>query len=231
MVQTAARLSRTRQADRSRRRLSRRAHRAGDWAMKAEPHSARDRLNEAQEQRRKQHREGTGTAPKGKYMRGKTSLACNAGNVLLALQTEPELKGAFGYDEMQRTEVLLRPLFGDDPNFKPRPGDRCRRHCGASASAMVRLPSARQRHHASSDRQIRARESLSPDPRLSQRPGMGRHRTPAGVAACLSRCRQERLHREHRRDVSDRHGRPHLAAGMQARLHDDDRGRSGCLEI
>jgi hypothetical protein len=65
--------------------------------MKAEPRSARDRLNEAQEQRRKQYREGTGTAPKGKYMRGKTALACNAGNVLLALQTEPELKGAFGY--------------------------------------------------------------------------------------------------------------------------------------
>jgi predicted P-loop ATPase len=89
--------------------------------MKAEPRSARDRLNEAQEQRRKQYREGTGTAPKGKYMRGKTALACNAGNVLLALQTEPELKGAFGYDEMQRTEVLLRPLFGDEVHFKPRP--------------------------------------------------------------------------------------------------------------
>ena len=54
-------------------------------------------------------------------MHGKTSLACNAGNVLLALQTEPELKGAFGYDEMLRTEVLLRPLFADEPNFKPRP--------------------------------------------------------------------------------------------------------------
>ena len=89
--------------------------------MKAEPRSARERLNEAQEQRRNQYREGTGTAPKGKYMRGKTALACNAGNVLLALQTEPELKGAFAYDEMQRTEVLLRPLFGDEPNFKPRP--------------------------------------------------------------------------------------------------------------
>jgi hypothetical protein len=61
------------------------------------------------------------TAPKGKYMRGKSSLAHNAGNVLLALQTEPELKGAFGYDEMLRAEVLLRPLFCDDPNFKVRP--------------------------------------------------------------------------------------------------------------
>jgi hypothetical protein len=81
--------------------------------MKAEPYGARERLKGAQEQRRKQNQ--------GKYMRGKTSLACNAGNVLLALQTEPELKGAFGYDEMLRTEMLLRALFGDEPNFKPRP--------------------------------------------------------------------------------------------------------------
>jgi predicted P-loop ATPase len=60
-------------------------------------------------------------ATKGKYMRGKTVLACNAGNVLLALQTESDLKGAFGYDEMLRTEVLLRPLFADDPKFTVRP--------------------------------------------------------------------------------------------------------------
>jgi hypothetical protein len=58
---------------------------------------------------------------KGKYMPKETALACNVGNALLALQTEPELKGAFGYDEMLRTEVLLRPLFRDDPNFKIRP--------------------------------------------------------------------------------------------------------------
>jgi predicted P-loop ATPase len=87
--------------------------------MKAEPQSARERLKEAQQERRKKG--PTGKAPKEKYMPGKTSLACNAGNVLLALQTEPELKGAFGYDEMLRTEILLRPLFGEDPNFKPRP--------------------------------------------------------------------------------------------------------------
>jgi predicted P-loop ATPase len=37
-------------------------------------------------------------------------------------QTKPELKGAFGFDEMLRTEMLLRPLFGEeDPNFKRRP--------------------------------------------------------------------------------------------------------------
>jgi hypothetical protein len=76
--------------------------------------------DEAKEHRR-QTRSPTGTAPKEKYMPGKTALACNVGNVLLALQTEPELKGAFGYDEMLRTEMLMRPLFGDEPNFKPRP--------------------------------------------------------------------------------------------------------------
>jgi hypothetical protein len=70
---------------------------------------------------RKRRRTPTGAASTEKYMRGKTALACNAGNVLLALQTEPQLKGAFGYDEMLRTEVLLRSLFVDDPNFKPRP--------------------------------------------------------------------------------------------------------------
>jgi predicted P-loop ATPase len=54
-------------------------------------------------------------------MRGKTALACNVGNVMLALQSEPQFKDAFGYDEMLRCEVLLRPLSGDEPNFKPRP--------------------------------------------------------------------------------------------------------------
>jgi hypothetical protein len=59
---------------------------------------------------------------KGKYMEGKSALASNVGNTLLALETEPELVGAFGYDEMLRTEVLLRPLFKPaDPNFRPRP--------------------------------------------------------------------------------------------------------------
>jgi Virulence-associated protein E len=55
------------------------------------------------------------------YMQNKTKLACNAGNVMLALSQEPELMNAFAYDEMLRTEVLLRPLFNPDPNFKQRP--------------------------------------------------------------------------------------------------------------
>ena len=62
------------------------------------------------------------------YMESKTPLASNVANALLALEQEPELMNAFGYDEMQRVEMLLRPLFGDDPNFKPRPvtdGDVC----------------------------------------------------------------------------------------------------------
>jgi predicted P-loop ATPase len=58
---------------------------------------------------------------KGNYMQGKSALASNVGNVLLALEQEPEIMNAFGYDEMLRTEVLLRPLFRDDPHFVPRP--------------------------------------------------------------------------------------------------------------
>jgi hypothetical protein len=59
--------------------------------------------------------------PREGYMESESKLANNVGNVLLALDQEPEITNAFGYDEMLRTEVLLRPLFGDDPNFEPRP--------------------------------------------------------------------------------------------------------------
>src|SRR5262249_35693171 len=55
------------------------------------------------------------------YMLKFSDLACNVGNVLHALEQEPELKDTFAYDEMLRAEVLLRPLFHNDPNFKPRP--------------------------------------------------------------------------------------------------------------
>jgi predicted P-loop ATPase len=54
------------------------------------------------------------------YMTVFSDLACNVGNVLLALNQEPSLMNAFGYDEMQRTEVLLRPLRKEQ-NFKVRP--------------------------------------------------------------------------------------------------------------
>jgi hypothetical protein len=54
---------------------------------------------------------------RGRYMEGKSKPANNVGNVLLALDQEPDIMNAFGYDEMLRTEVLLRPLFSDDPNF------------------------------------------------------------------------------------------------------------------
>jgi hypothetical protein len=54
-------------------------------------------------------------------MEGESKLANNVGNVLLALDQEPEIMNAFGYDEMLRCEVLLRPLFRGDVNFKPRP--------------------------------------------------------------------------------------------------------------
>jgi hypothetical protein len=59
---------------------------------------------------------------KGAYMKGRATWACNAGNILLALKQEPEFIGAFGYDEMLRCEVLLRPLLtSPNPNFVARP--------------------------------------------------------------------------------------------------------------
>jgi hypothetical protein len=61
------------------------------------------------------------TPQTGGYMKGKTDLVCNVGNVLHALDHEPEIMNAFAYDEMLRTEMLVRPLFGQDPKFKARP--------------------------------------------------------------------------------------------------------------
>src|SRR5262249_47998112 len=61
-----------------------------------------------------------GPQPKD-YMRGETDLVCNVGNVMHALDREPEIMNAFAYDEMLRAVVLLRPLFANEPNFKQRP--------------------------------------------------------------------------------------------------------------
>jgi predicted P-loop ATPase len=65
-----------------------------------------------------------------KYMEGQSALASNVANVLLALEQEPELVNAFGYDEMLRAEVLLRPMFAPaDLAFERRPvtdADVCR---------------------------------------------------------------------------------------------------------
>jgi len=66
-------------------------------------------------------RDTAGATAKGTYMDSNTALDCNAGNVLLALRTEPELTGAFAYDEMLCTKVLTRPLFEPDASFRPRP--------------------------------------------------------------------------------------------------------------
>jgi predicted P-loop ATPase len=55
------------------------------------------------------------------YMARGTPLASNVANALIALEREPELVTAFAFDEMLRVEVLMRPLFKDDPHFKPRP--------------------------------------------------------------------------------------------------------------
>src|SRR5215471_21255057 len=93
-----------------------------DDEQRSEPQSPQARYDKARETRRKQPRAPSNHGGKGKgYMDKQTPLASNVGNVLLALEQEPEIMNAFGYDEMLRTEVLLRPLFGDDPNFKPRP--------------------------------------------------------------------------------------------------------------
>lgn len=63
-----------------------------------------------------------GIEPKAEgYMRGESDLNCNVGNIGLALTKEPEFMNLVGFDEMLRTEVLLRPIEGNDPNFKPRP--------------------------------------------------------------------------------------------------------------
>jgi predicted P-loop ATPase len=51
----------------------------------------------------------------------KTDLACNLGNVALALEQEPDLVDAFAYNEMLCLNMLMRPLFAIDPTFKPRP--------------------------------------------------------------------------------------------------------------
>jgi predicted P-loop ATPase len=58
---------------------------------------------------------------KSDYLLGKTKFACNVYNVLKALNQEPTLINLFAYDEMASTEMLMRPLFVSDPNFKPRP--------------------------------------------------------------------------------------------------------------
>src|SRR5262249_50885829 len=73
-------------------------------------------IKQEREKRRQQREPSTEV-----YMAKKATFASNVGNALTALEREPEIANAFGYDEMQRTEMLLRPLFGDDPNFKPRP--------------------------------------------------------------------------------------------------------------
>src|SRR5262249_44397762 len=63
----------------------------------------------------------TPATTKEEFMTGKSAWNCNVGNALLALKQEPEVMNAFAYDEMLRTEVLLRPLFGNEPNFVRRP--------------------------------------------------------------------------------------------------------------
>jgi hypothetical protein len=68
-----------------------------------------------------EHKTSTTIKNEGDYMENDTELASNVGNVLLALRKEPEIMNAFGFDEMLRAEVLLRPLFANTANFTVRP--------------------------------------------------------------------------------------------------------------
>jgi hypothetical protein len=92
-----------------------------DWVAAGGTREQLDALIEQTPDLTKQSKEEEEPPEEENYMGSKTTLACNVGNVLLALKQEPEIMNAFGYDEMMRTEMLLRPLFHKDPNFTPRP--------------------------------------------------------------------------------------------------------------
>lgn len=57
----------------------------------------------------------------GQCMTGKSALANNLANALIGLRKDPDLFQSFGYDEMQRVPMLMRPVFSTDPTFIPRP--------------------------------------------------------------------------------------------------------------
>src|SRR5262245_10798538 len=116
MVQAAARLPRAQRHRCPHRQQA--GRRMGARRMK-DSGTSQQAYDEARAERRGKLR---GAKKGNSYMKGKTALASNVGNALLALDQEPELMHAFGYDEMLRTEVLLRPLFTPpDPHFVPRP--------------------------------------------------------------------------------------------------------------
>ena len=56
-----------------------------------------------------------------KTMDIEVTMASNLGNALLGLREDSKLCDALGFDEMLNLPVLLRPLFGADPNFAMRP--------------------------------------------------------------------------------------------------------------
>lgn len=61
------------------------------------------------------------SATQADFMKGKSKWECNVGNIVRALDQTPEFMNLIGFDQMLCTDVLLRPIQGTDPNFKPRP--------------------------------------------------------------------------------------------------------------
>ena len=57
----------------------------------------------------------------GRAMEGKSPLASNIGNAMLALSEDPALQDRFGFNEMSCTAMLMKPLFSEDADFVKRP--------------------------------------------------------------------------------------------------------------
>jgi hypothetical protein len=177
-----------------------------------------------------EHKTSTTIKNEGDYMENDTELASNVGNVLLALRKEPEIMNAFGFDEMLRAEVLLRPLFANTANFTVRPitdADVCAVQAHLQWFGFRRL--GKDTTHDAINTHAREHSFHPVRDYLDQlRWEQG---APAHLARRLSRQRAKRVHRRDRHHVFRRHGGAHLSTGLQTRLHGCSRRRSGHGEI